>query len=323
MIIDQVMLIIDQLKQCGAKIVAVICDGNQVNKSFFKHFETVAGKPWLTKEKNMFLLFDYVHVLKCIQNNWLTEKCGTIAFKDENGDQQMARWSDLISLFRVEEASTLKQSKLDFVAAHPKPIECQNVKTCLRVFCDETATALQTHTGIDSIDTVGTVKFIKMFVQFSKIVNVKRPGANLRFNDPDRDVVRSANDIQLNVLTQLADSVKSMGSHQKERVQQLSTATSSAFHHTCLGLVDLAQSLLATDHKFVILSEFSTDTLEKSFGKLRQGCGRTYFINVQQISEKLSIGNAKLALRQGIDVSNLEVPAGHACELCSFRMTAS
>ena len=71
------------------------------------------------------------------------------------------------------------------------------------------------------------------------------------------------------------------------------------------------------------MSEFSTDALEKSFGKLRQGCGGTYFINVQQISEKLSIGNVKLALRQGIDVSNLEVPVGHACELCSNRMTAS
>ena len=42
---DQVMLIIDQLEQCGVKMVAVICDDNQVNKSFFKHFETVAGKP--------------------------------------------------------------------------------------------------------------------------------------------------------------------------------------------------------------------------------------------------------------------------------------
>ena len=142
------------------------------------------------------------------------------------------------------------------------------------------ATALQTHFGIDSMDTVETVKFIKMFVQFWKIVNEKGPGSNLSFNDPDRDVVRSANDIQLNVLTQLADSVKSMGSHQKERVQQLSIATSSAFHHTCLGLVDLARSLLATDHKFVILSEFSTVALEKSFEKLRQGCGGTYFINV-------------------------------------------
>ena len=28
-------------------------------------------------------------------------------------------------------------------------------------------------------------------------------------------------------------------------------------------------------------------------------------------------------MSQSIDVSNLEVPAGHACELCSYRMTAS
>ena len=68
------------------------------------------------------------------------------------------------SLFRVEEASMLKQSKLNFVAVHPKPIECQNVKTCLRVFCDETATALQAHTGIDSMDTVGTFRFLRRIV---------------------------------------------------------------------------------------------------------------------------------------------------------------
>ena len=161
---NQVMLIIDQLEQCVAKIVTVICDGNQVNKSFFKRFETVAGKRWLTKEKNMFLLFGYVHLLKCIPKNWLSENCGTIAFKDENGDQQMARWSDLKSLFRVEEVSMLKQSKLDFVAVHPKAIERQNVKTCLRVFCDETATALQTHTRIDSMDTVDTLRFLRRIV---------------------------------------------------------------------------------------------------------------------------------------------------------------
>lgn len=322
---DQTMLIIDTLEKCGAQVVAIICDGSQVNRSFFKLFDTIPKKPWLTKEKNIFLLFDYVHLLKCIRNNWLTEKCGVIAYLDENNHQQMARWSDLKSLLQVEESNTLtvKQSMLDYTAVHPKPIERQSVKTCLKVFCDETITALQTHTGLDSIDTVGTVTFIKMFVRFWKIVNVKGPGANLRFNDQDRDVIRSDTDVQLQTLTQLGNSVKSMGSDKKQRVQQLTSATSKAFHHTCLGLVDLAQSLLAAGHKFIILSDFSTDPLEKAFGKLRQGCGGTYFINVQQICEKLSICNAKLALRHSIDVSSLEVPPGHACDMCSYRMMSS
>ena len=81
----------------------------------------------------------------------------------------MARWSDLKSLFRVEEASKLKQSKLDFVSVHPKPIECQNVKLVYVFFCNETATALQTHTGIDSMVTVGTVSLSKCLFSFRRL----------------------------------------------------------------------------------------------------------------------------------------------------------
>ena len=130
-----------------------MCDGNQVNKSYFKHFETISGKPWLSKRKNSFP-FDYVHlsayliIIKCIRSNWLTEKYSIIANRDDNGDQQLDTWSDLTSLLKIEESYMLKLSKLDFVAVHPKPIEHQNVKTCLCILCDKTITALQTHTGL-------------------------------------------------------------------------------------------------------------------------------------------------------------------------------
>ena len=45
-----------------------------------------------------------------------------------------------------------------------------------------------------------------------------------------------------------------------------------------------------------VLNKFSTDPLEKSFGKLRQGSGRIYFITVQQIIEKTNIQKASLLL---------------------------
>ena len=59
--------------------------------------------------------------------------------------------------------------------------------------------------------------------------------------------------------------------------------TVTAIHHTCKGIVSLCQHLLATSHNYVLLGEFSTDLLEKEFGKLRQGSGSTYFINVNSI----------------------------------------
>ena len=87
-----------------------------------------------------------------------------------------------------------------------------------------------------------------------------------------------------------------------------------------MGFIDLANSLLKSGFEFVLLNQFFTDPLEKAFGKLRQGCGGTYFINAQQIYEKITISKAKIALRCALDISSFAA-AGHLCKLCSYRMS--
>ena len=51
----------------------------------------------------------------------------------------------------------------------------------------------------------------------------------------------------------------------------------------------LSKHLLKTSNQYVLLRIFTTDHLEKQLGKLRQGCGGTYFMTVLQIKEKLAI----------------------------------
>ena len=80
-----------------------------------------------------------------------------------------------------------------------------------------------------------------------------------------------------------------MAGSQGNRRKQLSQNTATAIHHTCNRIVSLWRQILATSHKYVLLRKFSTDSLEKEFGKLHQGSGGTYFINVQQCIEKLHI----------------------------------
>ena len=38
------------------------------------------SKLWLSKNSDIFLLFDYVHVVKCLRNNWLTEKAKKLQY---------------------------------------------------------------------------------------------------------------------------------------------------------------------------------------------------------------------------------------------------
>ena len=72
----------------GDKVM--VCDNNRVNQRYFKMFVTVPNKPWLT-ENGLFLLFDFVHLIKSLRNNWLTEKTKAILFY-ENGVAKIAKW---------------------------------------------------------------------------------------------------------------------------------------------------------------------------------------------------------------------------------------
>ncbi|XP_065644326.1 uncharacterized protein LOC136075356 [Hydra vulgaris] len=74
---EQTTLILDAIKNNGGNVVAIVCDGNRVNQKFYNFFEK--KEAWCTKD-NIFLLFDYVHLLKSIRNNWITEKTQELEF---------------------------------------------------------------------------------------------------------------------------------------------------------------------------------------------------------------------------------------------------
>ena len=113
-----------------------------------------------------------------------------------------------------------------------------------------------------------------------------------------------------------------MAGRQGRRVEQLSTDTAKAIHYACKGVVDLTKDLLSNCHyEYVCLGRFLTDQLEKEFGKLWQGSGTTYFINVQLITEKIRICKASLLISLSVDVEDIEnITPGHSCSRCCYTM---
>ena len=87
----------DELSAFNAKDNIGNCDGSRVNQALFKKFDTI--EPWRTKE-NMFLLFDFVHLMKTVRNNWITEKTQELEFV-KNGIKRVARWSDIKRLYQL------------------------------------------------------------------------------------------------------------------------------------------------------------------------------------------------------------------------------
>ena len=65
---------------------------------------------------------------------------------------------------------------------------------------------------------------------------------------------------------------------QGKRIKSITMDTSNALYQTCNGLVELSKHLLNNSHMYVLLGNFTTDPIERAFGKLRQASGGTYFI---------------------------------------------
>ena len=104
------------------------------------------------------------------------------------------------------------------------------------------------------------------------------------------------------------------GKHNK----QLSNDTAVSLHHTCYGLVDITKHLLQEkNYEYVCLGIFSTDPPD-AFSKLRQGSSGTYFINVQQVTEKLRIKKTKLQITLNHGMADSSIVRCHLCENCSY-----
>ena len=92
---SETLSLIENIINVHGDILAVIVDGNRVNQKFFKQFAKVEGKPWLARMKNLnkslYLFYDYVHLLKCVRNNWLTETNGELEY-EWNGEKLVAKW---------------------------------------------------------------------------------------------------------------------------------------------------------------------------------------------------------------------------------------
>ncbi|GFS20497.1 transposable element P transposase [Elysia marginata] len=97
-------------------------------------------EPWIVQSlaaeaHKIFFIYDRVHVVKNIRNNWITEKTKTLTCPLMGAPGgTVAKWTDLEALFQCEEASLVKLSKLTRSTLFPSSSEKQKVSLALNVF---------------------------------------------------------------------------------------------------------------------------------------------------------------------------------------------
>lgn len=322
--------VVMDLERCGGTVVSIITDNNRVNQSFFGMFEKFDDtKPWIVRtpgneSKELFIMYDTVHLMKNIRNSWLTEMSQTLHFKDENGVEKSAHWSDLRKLYERERTLPLRLSLLSEAAVKPSNIDKQNVKLVLDVFSDKTRSALLTSSS-SSESSNATASFIQIVLQFWKVINAKALYLDKKQRDPDRAVVNDINSHPISVLKSWAARAKEMEPISSPRMKTLTMDTAKALNWTCNCLVDLCSFLLNVDstlrHKYVPLGFFQQDDIEKHFAHFRMSAGCTYFITTEDIQHTHDVDRARLMLESLKDDQVSYDSAGHHCSDCQRDLT--
>lgn len=304
----------------GGLVVCVVADNARVNQRSLSILANNNDVPWRTgsparPELPLFLISDPVHLLKNIRNNWITEKSQELHFGNTgNGEKKVAKWAAIEKVFMREKAELATRSKLIKQAVYPSPIERQNVRLVLSVFSPQVVSSLRCIREFD------TAEFVEMVNHFWHIVSVCSPNLDNRYNDRFRAAIFARDPWQLTFLdsfAKLANFLRPVGG----RVQSLTIDTATAIANTCIGLSQLTEYLFSLGYSFVLLGKFTTDPLERQFGKYRQGSGGTYLITVRDVICQHRIDGAQLLAKSNAFAfdelrTSPAVTVEHSCTRC-------
>ena len=255
--------------------------------------------------EKLFTLYDPTHLFKNIRNNWVTEKTQQLEFVDpESGETYVAKWKDLISLYKSELESDLKLTKLDYKTLHPNNFEKQKVHLVCNIFNEKTCAALIGKEGEE-----GTLKFVQLVTKMWNILNIRSPDISYRLNDPNRRKFTDPSDPRLDFLTKMSTMFKEMdNSLRGQRIRGLTSDTSNALHVTLLGFVNIVKTLLIKHrYSYVLPGKFSSDRIEGEFGICRQSSGGNYLISAEQVINSLHLQRIKLYSKLDIDGEKVSI----------------
>jgi hypothetical protein len=291
---------VKMLEDIGYFVLCLVSDNNRVNRNMFANLcggelKSCTAHPCCVNRK-LFFLFDTVHLLKSVRNNWLGQADAEKTFSfpnfpcsdDVHQVVSRASFSHVRRLYYSEKDNIVKLApNLTYKALYPSSLERQNVKLALKVFDEKTVVALGEYGTLSKCDFSGTQTFVNIILKLWKILNVKSTDKGFRKRDDDCRPISDVNDERLSYLRDVYLWLCAWENlNQRPKEGRLTNETQAALKHTVKCYIDLVQYLLVTlQLRYVLTGKFQTDPLEARFGKHRRLAGTNYHVSVKEIME--------------------------------------
>ena len=149
---ELVCKVLNLLEEAGFVVVCLISDNNRINRNMFQKLGHTDLQSHVTNpandKKNIFLLFDSVHLIKSIRNNWInqldSEKTFICPDFYEPSKIIKPKFSHLRSIYHKEKDAVIKLAhKISYKCVYPSSLDRQNVQYAVNIFHESNDVALQ------------------------------------------------------------------------------------------------------------------------------------------------------------------------------------
>lgn len=285
------------LEVIGFNVIVLVTDNNAINKKAVSLFSSppqlcVKYENPACPERDLFFLFDSVHILKCVRNNWINQKNpGTCMFYPDFNDLSLfntASFQALKKLHEIESGKLLKYSYgLTEKALSPTSFERQNVKLALQVINSVVAEGLELVGEEEQISHYKqTAEYIKIIFRWWSIMNVKTLYKGEHKRDEFQKPLTPNTDTPSYKF--LHDFIKWLEMWEKMNCTTggLTKQTHLAITHTSKTMLALAEyCFLKLKFNYFLPGKIQTDLLEDRFGSYRMLAGSNYNISIRQVYE--------------------------------------
>ena len=200
---EMLIKILKILSELGFKIISIISDNNKLNGKMFQllsHDNKLHSEIQHVHSQSLFFLFDTVHLLKSIRNNWLNVKRPYQTFIvpefDDNSAIHNVPFQQIKDLYISERDKLIKLApNLSQKSIFPSNFERQNVNYVLSIFNEKTVASIKTMYPKSYCSD-----FLNLILKWWNIVNVQTPHIGQRKRNSDSDPVTAHNRSSLNFL---------------------------------------------------------------------------------------------------------------------------
>ncbi|CAL1270294.1 unnamed protein product [Larinioides sclopetarius] len=335
----QTLKVLKLLNNCKYNVLCLISDNNRINRNMFTlmcqgNLANCISNP-VEPGSKLFFLFDTVHLIKSVRNNWFNEKTlgQVLCFPspDNSSKISLAKLQDLKDIYETEKLNLIKKApKLSQKVLYPTSFEKQNVLLALNIFHDSNSAALAQEAEEKGKDTMGTKEFIDQFLKWWNIVNVKNSEKGKRLKNPFCDPIKSSDQMNMVFLNKfyawLVSWENKCGLPLNKRKEEglpgkggkLSNETLFALQFTTKSLIEIVSHIFKEHCPEYILGKFQTDSLEARFGQYRQMSGGNYNVSCLQIFES----EKKLKIVDWINFHSEKKGEFHIKSLEIFELTS-